>query len=60
MAPAGAPDDVVRAALESGQSFEDVAKEFSIDEASKSQGGKLPAVAQGQQEKAKIDVVKPS
>ena len=49
--------DEARAALESGQSFEDVAKEFSIDEASKSQGGKLPAVAQGQQEKAFDDAI---
>jgi foldase protein PrsA len=46
-----------RAALESGQSFSDVAKEFSIDQASKSQGGKLPAVAQGQQEKAFDDAI---
>jgi foldase protein PrsA len=49
--------DEARAALESGQSFKDVAKEFSIDEASKSQGGKLPAVAQGQQEKAFDDAI---
>jgi foldase protein PrsA len=46
-----------RQALESGQSFKDVAKEFSIDEASKSQGGKLPAVAEGQQEKAFDDAI---
>jgi len=39
-------------ALEGGQSFKAVAKEFSIDQASKAQGGKLPAVAKGQQEKA--------
>src|SRR5215211_4800556 len=39
-------------ALKSGQSFKAVAKKFSIDQASKSQGGKLPAVAKGQQEKA--------
>ena len=44
-------------AIESGQSFKDAAKEFSIDEASKSQGGKLPAVAQGQQEKAFDDAI---
>ena len=44
-------------AIESGQSFKDVAKEFSIDEASKSQGGKLPAVAKGQQEKAFDDAI---
>jgi foldase protein PrsA len=41
-----------KAALESGESFKTVAKEFSIDDASKAQGGKLPAVAKGQQEKA--------
>ena len=34
------------------QPFKDVAKQYSIDEASKAQGGKLPAVAKGQQEKA--------
>ena len=39
-------------ALESGQPFKKVAKKFSIDQASKAQGGKLPAVAKGQQEKA--------
>ena len=41
-----------KTAIESGQSFESVAKKYSIDQASKSQGGKLPAVAKGQQEKA--------
>jgi foldase protein PrsA len=44
-------------ALESGQKFKDVAKKFSIDEASKSQGGKLPGVAKGQQEKAFDDAI---
>jgi foldase protein PrsA len=39
-------------AIEGGQSFKSVAKKFSIDQASKAQGGKLPAVAKGQQEKA--------
>ena len=39
-------------ALQSGQSWKSVAKKYSIDTASKSQGGKLPGVAKGQQEKA--------
>ena len=46
-----------KAALESGESFETVAKEYSIDDASKAQGGKLPAVTKGQQEKALDDAV---
>jgi foldase protein PrsA len=41
-----------KAALENGQPFKKVAKQYSIDDASKAQGGKLPAVAKGQQEKA--------
>lgn len=39
-------------ALDSGQSFKTVVKQYSIDEASKSQAGMLPAVSEGQQEKA--------
>jgi foldase protein PrsA len=39
-------------AIKGGQSFKAVAKKYSIDQASKAQGGKLPAVAKGQQEKA--------
>jgi foldase protein PrsA len=39
-------------ALKRGQSFKAVAKKYSIDQASKAQGGKLPDVAQGQQEPA--------
>jgi foldase protein PrsA len=39
-------------ALEDGDSFKAVAKQYSIDEASKAQGGKLPAITKGQQEKA--------
>jgi foldase protein PrsA len=35
-----------------GQSFKKVAKKYSIDQASKAQGGNLPDVAKGQQEKA--------
>ncbi len=41
-----------KAALKSGEPFKQVAKRYSIDDASKAQGGKLPAVAKGQQEKA--------
>jgi foldase protein PrsA len=41
-----------RRALRSGQSFKQVVKQYSIDEASKSQNGLLPAVSEGQQEKA--------
>jgi foldase protein PrsA len=41
-----------KAALEGGQSFRQVARRFSIDEATKSQGGRLPGVAKGQQEPA--------
>jgi foldase protein PrsA len=41
-----------RQALQSGQSFKKVVKQYSIDEASKSQNGLLPAVSEGQQEKA--------
>src|SRR4051795_1767411 len=44
--------DQARAAIASGQSFKTVAKKYSIDQASKSQGGVLLAVAKGQQEKA--------
>src|SRR5690242_16703250 len=41
-----------KAAIQSGQSWASVAKKYSIDQASKAQGGKLPSVAKGQQEKA--------
>ena len=44
-------------ALQSGQSWKSVTKKFSIDQASKAQGGKLAAVAKGQQEKALDDAV---
>jgi foldase protein PrsA len=42
-----------KSALESGQSWKSVAKKYSIDQASKNQGGELQGgVAKGQQEKA--------
>jgi foldase protein PrsA len=44
--------DQAKRALESGQPFKRVVKRYSIDEASKSQNGLLPAVTEGQQEKA--------
>jgi foldase protein PrsA len=44
-------------ALDDGDSWPQVVKRYSIDEASKAQGGRLPAVAKGQQEKALDDAV---
>jgi foldase protein PrsA len=49
--------DQALAALKGGQSFKAVAKKYSIDQASKNQGGRLLAVAKGQQEKALDDAV---
>src|SRR4029079_14377706 len=46
-----------RKALESGQSWADVTEQYSIDQASKAQGGKLAGVAKGQQEKALDDAI---
>lgn len=46
-----------KSALDGGQSWKDVAKQFSIDQASKNQGGVLLAVAKGQQEKALDEAV---
>ena len=46
-----------KAALEDGESWKDVAKQYSIDEASKSQAGKLPAQAEGTLEKALDEAV---
>lgn len=44
--------DKAKAAIQGGQSFASVARKYSIDQASKSQGGKLPGVVKGQQEKS--------
>jgi foldase protein PrsA len=44
-------------ALENGDSWKQVVNEYSIDEASKAQAGKMPAVAKGQQDKAFEDAV---
>jgi foldase protein PrsA len=49
--------DAAKKALDSAKPWKDVAKQFSIDEASKAQGGKLPGVAKGQQEKAFDDAI---
>jgi foldase protein PrsA len=46
-----------RKALDSGQPWKKVVNEYSIDEASKAQAGLLPAVTQGNQEKALDDAV---
>jgi foldase protein PrsA len=46
-----------KAALDGGQSWKAVAKQYSIDEASKSQAGKLPAQAEGTLEKALDEAV---
>ncbi len=44
-------------ALQGGDSWSSVAKEYSIDPQSKSQGGKLPGVSPGTQEKAFDDAI---
>jgi foldase protein PrsA len=44
--------NAAKAAIQSGTAWKNVAKKYSIDQASKAQGGKLPGVAKGQQEKA--------
>jgi foldase protein PrsA len=49
--------DQAKAAITGGQKWAAVAKKFSIDQASKAQGGKLPGVAKGQQEKAFDDAI---
>src|SRR3954462_13282013 len=49
--------DQAKAALDSGESWKDVAKKYSIDTQSKKNGGKLPPVSKGQQEKALDDAI---
>ena len=49
---AKAKAEQAKRALEDGDPWKSVVKKYSIDEASKAQGGKLPAVSEGQQEKA--------
>src|SRR3954451_9966379 len=44
-------------AIEDGTAWKKVAKKYSLDQASKAQGGKLAAVAKGQQEKSLDDAV---
>jgi foldase protein PrsA len=46
-----------KAAIESGQSFKAVAKQYSIDQTTKNQGGVLLAVTKGTQEKALDDAI---
>jgi foldase protein PrsA len=49
--------DEAKGALDGGQNFRQVSRRYSIDEGSKAQGGKLPDVAEGQQEKAFNDAI---
>jgi foldase protein PrsA len=49
--------DQAKAEIDSGTAWSKVAKKYSIDQASKAQGGKLPGVAKGQQEKAFDDAI---
>ena len=44
--------DQAKGQLQGGKSFKSVAKGFSIDQASKAQGGKLPDYTKGQQDRA--------
>jgi foldase protein PrsA len=46
-----------RQALRSGSSWTSVAKRYSVDQASKSKGGKVPGVTKGSQEKALDEAV---
>lgn len=49
--------DAAKAALDAGEPWKQVVKQYSIDETTKAQGGKLAAVAKGQQDKALEDAV---
>jgi foldase protein PrsA len=49
--------DEAKKALESGQSWSAVAKKYSIDQASKGQGGSLLGIAKGTQEKSFDDAI---
>jgi foldase protein PrsA len=49
--------DQAKAALESGDSWKSVAKQYSIDDTSKAAGGKLPAQAKGTLDKELDDAV---
>jgi foldase protein PrsA len=49
--------DKAKAALESGESWKSVAKQYSIDDTSKAAGGKLPAQAKGTLDKELDDAV---
>ena len=49
--------DEAKSALQSGQSWTAVAKRFSIDQASKDQGGTLLGIAKGTQEKSFDDAI---
>ncbi len=49
--------DEAKSALQNGQSWSSVAKRFSIDQASKEQGGSLLGIAKGTQEKSFDDAI---
>jgi foldase protein PrsA len=49
--------DAARKALDKGSSWSKVAKKYSIDQASKGNGGSLPGIAKGSQEKAFDDAL---
>jgi parvulin-like peptidyl-prolyl isomerase len=49
--------DQAKAALENGDSWKTVASKYSVDTQSKKEGGKLPPVSKGQQEKALDDAI---